>query len=97
MASEEDPYYNRRLRGTKVYEMRHRIVLSVMAVGGIFGVLYHFLPSSQKLSQRILNRENTEPEFLKERRMRLRYGLFATSDTIRESMKVTEDPAVGDN
>lgn len=91
MAS-QDPYYNRRLKGTKVYNMRHRIVLSVMAAGGLIGVLFHFMGPSQHLSQFILEKSSTDSQFLQEKRLRISHSLMsASSKELKETQKEMND------
>lgn len=58
----EDPYYNRRIRGTPFHRLRNLISFAFLGVSCLVGVGFYFLPSTQLVLNKLeeFGKKNTE-------------------------------------
>lgn len=87
----EDPYYNRRAKGTKFRAFRHRVSLAVLAVSGLIGIGFHYLPHSQVLVQKIKDGALDDDEAIISRKVLMLESLTRSSASIRKEIKDREE------
>jgi len=86
-SSEPDRYYNRRLRGTVVYKFRNHFSFGVLGVSFLCGLMFHYLPPIQKLSQSLDEGLLADNEEIISRKGLFKEQLRISADTLRKALE----------
>ncbi|KAG7177570.1 hypothetical protein Hamer_G008208 [Homarus americanus] len=90
----EDPYYNRRVKGTELRRFRHRFALGILALSGLIGTGIHYMPHSQAAAQKIKDGALKDSEVVEDHRELMGRSLTQSSETIRKNKQKQEDRPV---
>lgn len=92
--SSEDPFYNRRLKGTPAIKFRHRTALAVLAVSGLFAAAFHYQTKSQRLIQMIQERNIRDREDAEIRNFQMSESVLFSSAATRKKKQEEEDSCI---